>query len=139
MTSANVVEYKKKKKNGNIVGTHRQNVMCKINNDKLKEFQPSNDFTIQAFGYDEDEDYWEGNITNLGKWLLKNKPEITNKVFNVGDSVMGRIPIDNNIPLSKKVVGVVTEVLEEKWFKAYLIKLEDGSIEKVHQTQIIPE
>jgi hypothetical protein len=79
MTSANVIEYTILDKDNNPVGSHRQNVLCKRCNDGLEKFTPSSNFTIQPWGYDEEEELWEGNPVNLGKWLEKNKSEITFK------------------------------------------------------------
>jgi hypothetical protein len=38
----------------------------------LDKYQPSKVFTIMAYGYDEEEDYWQGDSMNLEKWLLRN-------------------------------------------------------------------
>lgn len=81
MTSANVVNYTIFNKEGVEVGSHRQNVMCHINNDSLEKFVPASEYTILPSGYDEEEEYWEGEKQNLEKWLLKNKATITNKEF----------------------------------------------------------
>ena len=79
MTSANVIEYTIFNKNGEEVGHHRQNMLCKTNNDGLEKFIPSSDFTIQPWGYDEEEEIWEGPIINLETWLNNHKPEISFK------------------------------------------------------------
>jgi hypothetical protein len=65
MTSANVVEYNIYDKDNNEVGYHRQNVMCSTCNDGLDKYKPSKVFTIMAYGYDEEEDYWQGDSMNL--------------------------------------------------------------------------
>ena len=80
MTSANVIEYTIFDKQGNDVGSHRQNIMCKRCNDGLEKFQPPSEFTIQPWGYDEDEVMWYGKVQNLEKWLTKNKAEISFKL-----------------------------------------------------------
>lgn len=78
MTSANVIEYNIYNKEGQQVGRHRQNILCKTCNDGLEKFQPASDFTIQAWGYDEEEELWESDeYVNLEEWLKKNKAEIT--------------------------------------------------------------
>lgn len=79
MTSANVIEYAIKDKDGKSVGRHRQNIMCKTCNDGLEKFIPASDFTIWPWGYDEEEEIWEDEPENLEKWLKANKSEITFK------------------------------------------------------------
>lgn len=58
MTSANVIEYTIFR-DGKSVGSHRQNLMCKSNLSKLLDFQPLSEHTILAWGYDEEDEYWE--------------------------------------------------------------------------------
>ena len=65
MTSSNVIEYIIFDKELNEVGRHRQNIMCHTNNDGLEKFRPFSDFIILPYGYDENEEYWEGNNENL--------------------------------------------------------------------------
>jgi hypothetical protein len=79
MTSANVIEYSILDKDGKEVGHHHQNIMCKTCNDGLEKFVPASDYTILPWGYDEEEEYWEGKPSNLADWLSKNKAEITFK------------------------------------------------------------
>jgi hypothetical protein len=79
MTSANVVQYEIQDKNGKTVGTHRQNIMCKTCNDGLEKFIPPEDFTMLPYGYDEEEELWEGKSQNLKEWLSENKAEISFK------------------------------------------------------------
>jgi hypothetical protein len=76
MTSANVINYLVKDKQGNIITHHRQNIMCKINTRKLLEIQNPENYTITPHGYDEEEEYWEGKTVNLKTWLSKTKNEI---------------------------------------------------------------
>jgi hypothetical protein len=58
-TSANVIEYSIFKE-GEEVGSFRKHLMCKypLYSDLLK-YQPLNEYEILAWGYDEEEDYWE--------------------------------------------------------------------------------
>lgn len=71
MTSANVIEYSIMDKNGKPVGHHRQNIMCKWDTTKLEQFLPASDYIIQAYGYDEEEEYWEDEPVKLDKFLAK--------------------------------------------------------------------
>ncbi len=68
MTSANVVEYRIEK-DGKTVGHHRQHLMCNDRSDELLKFKPLEEHTITAFGYDEEEEYWEEEPENLDKYL----------------------------------------------------------------------
>lgn len=72
MTSANVTEYRiTKKKNGEIVGHHRQHHMCKTNwEDLVRKYFPLEDYLIQAYGYDEEEEMWEGEPEELYEFLI---------------------------------------------------------------------
>ena len=79
MTSANVIQYTIYDKDSNTVGSHRQNILCKICNDGLEKFIPAKDFEIEAWGYDEEEEMWEGDRVNLEEWLKKHKAEFTFK------------------------------------------------------------
>jgi len=77
-TSANVIEYGIYK-DGEQVGHHRYNVMCKPNWEALEKFQPLDAHTISDYGYDEEEDLWEGKTTNLKVFLdriAKDKKDI---------------------------------------------------------------
>lgn len=76
MTSANVVEYRIEK-NGEFIGWHRQHLLCKTNNEPLLKYQPASDYTITPFGYDEEEEEWEGDPINLEEFLSKrNKTQL---------------------------------------------------------------
>jgi len=77
MTSANVVEYDIKDKSGKIIARHRQNVMCKRDTRKLMALENPDKLWIYAWGYDEEEEIWEGDGQRLDKWLAKNKNEIS--------------------------------------------------------------
>lgn len=68
MTSANVVEYDIKK-GQETVGHHRENVMCKSHYEKLLRFEPLKEHMIYPYGYDEEEDLWEGEPKNLYDYL----------------------------------------------------------------------
>lgn len=69
MTSANVIFYRIKK-NNKVVGTFRKNILCKLPDySELLQYQPLNDFTIRPYGYDEEEEYWEGNEISLERYL----------------------------------------------------------------------
>lgn len=76
MTSANVVMYSILKDDIE-VGSHRVNIMCKSNFDKLLVYEPLTEYEILPYGYDEEEDYWEGEIENLSDFLKSLIP--TNK------------------------------------------------------------
>lgn len=72
MTSANVIEYSIFK-NGDEVGQFRKHLLTKypLYSDLLK-YQPLSDYEILAWGYDEDEEYWEGDeYENLEKFLRR--------------------------------------------------------------------
>lgn len=61
-TSANVIEYTIYK-NGEEVGNFRKHMMCRLPDyaDLLKH-QPLSEHTILAWGYDEEEEYWDANM-----------------------------------------------------------------------------
>jgi len=70
-TSANVVEYRiVNKVTGKEVGHHRQHMMCKTNWETLLQYHPLEDHTIQAYGYDEEEEEWEGEVEPLFDFLV---------------------------------------------------------------------
>jgi hypothetical protein len=69
MTSANVVEYRIFNHEGKTAGSHRQHLMCKEHWEDLLKFQPLDKHTIQAYGYDEEEEYWEGDIVSLDGFI----------------------------------------------------------------------
>jgi len=73
-TSANVVEYTIEKNNES-VGRFRKHMMCTLPDyaDLLK-YQPLNEHTITPWGYDEEEEEWEGKTKNLEKFLREMKP-----------------------------------------------------------------
>ena len=67
-TSANVIEYQIQRAGEN-VGDYRQHLMCKSHYEKLLQFEPLNEHTITPWGYDEDDEYWEGETQNLEVYL----------------------------------------------------------------------
>lgn len=76
-TSANSIEHSIYKGEEN-VGNFRKNVMCsKPDYAELLKYQPLNEHTIQAWGYDEEEDQWEDEPENLENFLKRMIP--TNK------------------------------------------------------------
>ena len=77
MTSANVIEYDIMNKEGEVVGHHRQHIMCKTNTKELIEkFIPASEYTILPYGYDEEEEIWYGTEVPLDIWLSKNPNEL---------------------------------------------------------------
>lgn len=86
MTSANVTEYRIEDKNGKQVGHHSQHAYCKTHWGDLLKFTPPEDFTITAYGLDEEEEEWEHDPINLAKFLehlRKNRAQ-----FNTMDDIM---------------------------------------------------
>jgi len=71
MTSANVTEYTIFDKNNNKVGNHYQSHLCKTKWHELLRFSPLENYTIMAWGYDEEEEYWENEPINLKEFLCK--------------------------------------------------------------------
>jgi len=71
MTSANVIEYTIYK-GENRVGSFSKNVMCKFPDySELLKYQPLKEHTILPWGYDEEEEEWEGRRENLENYLKK--------------------------------------------------------------------
>ena len=134
MTSANIIQYLIFDKNGVEVGNHRQNIMCRINNDVLEKFTPSSDYEILPYGYDENEDYWEGDKEKLSDWLLKNKAEITNKPFNKGDIIyvkkIGNCEVIERFDIFQK---------GNNFTPVYDVTTERGMVVRVNQFDIIPK
>jgi len=70
-TSANSIEYTIFR-DGERVGNFRKNIMCKKPDyAELLKYQPLSEHTIQAWGYDEEEDEWEEKPKNLEKYLRR--------------------------------------------------------------------
>jgi len=130
MTSANVIEYTIFKGEEE-VGRHRQNIMCKRCNDGLEKFQPSNEFTIQAWGYDEEEELWENDKReNLDGWLKKNTAEITFRKFEEGEAVK---------LTKKRGSAIILESRKGNFFPEYKVQVIGGEIlDSVQQGEIIP-
>lgn len=133
MTSANIIEYIIFDKNNKQVGSHRQNIMCSICNDGLEKFQPYEDFTIQSWGYDEEEGEWWGESVNLKEWLVKNPAEFTHKKYSVGDIIeikkIGQAKVIEFFDVFKK---------NQNWFPMYNVELLSGEIIQIQQNQIKP-
>lgn len=136
MTSSNVIEYTIFNKEKEVVCHHRQNIMCHINNDDLMKYIPASDFTIQSWGYDEEDEYWEENEDdeNLEEWLSKNKATITSKLFNIGDIInvkkkIGKCEVIERFDIFKK---------GQNWFPIYTVKTELGEIIDINQNNIKP-
>ncbi len=73
MTSANVTEYAiTLKSTGEQVGSHRQHAYCKTNwGDLLIKYSPLEDYNIQAYGYDEEDELWEDEEQDLRDFLIE--------------------------------------------------------------------
>lgn len=70
MTSANVIEYRIFFLDTQ-VGKHYQHLLCKSKAHQLLRFNPPEMFDIQAYGEDEEEEYWESEPINLRTFLNK--------------------------------------------------------------------
>lgn len=79
MTSANVTHYTIFGPDGKKVGEHQQHCLCKTHWERLLVFQPLAKHTIQPWGYDEEEEYWEAEPINLRDFLNK----VSVKIFCV--------------------------------------------------------
>lgn len=85
-TSANVIEYDIYNKDGKVVGHFRKHLLTRfpLYSDLLK-YQPLKDHTILAYGYDEEDDYWEDDErANLETFLREKRlyDKQINKYFN---------------------------------------------------------
>ena len=80
-TSANVVEYEIKHKDA-VVGNYRVHSYVGFKSlETLLEYIPLQEHTIKAYGYDEEDEYWEGRVESLEKFLRRNasySKEVTN-------------------------------------------------------------
>ena len=75
MTSANVIEYRIEK-DGEEVGHFRKHLLCKLPEySDLLRYQPTNEYTITPYGYDEEDEYWEDEPENLETFLSKVLPK----------------------------------------------------------------
>lgn len=130
MTSANVIEYTIYDKEGKQVGRHRQHLMCSTCHDGLEKFQPASDFTIEAWGYDEEEDLWvDDKRHNLQKWMDKNPASFTHRVFQPQDQVRVN---------KKRGEGVVLEAIKGKWAHSYKVQLANEEVVEVQQNELMP-
>lgn len=68
MTSANVIEYTITH-NGEEVGSHSENVMCRSHFEDLLKFVPLEEHFITSWGYDEEEEQWSDEPANLLDFL----------------------------------------------------------------------
>jgi hypothetical protein len=83
MTSANVTEYTIRDLSGKEVGTHSQHCYCKTKWGRLLKFTPAENFTITAWGYDEEEEPWADEPVNLKDFidrLIKNSAQFNTAV-----------------------------------------------------------
>ena len=71
MTSANVTEYTIRDLSGKEVGRHSQHHYCKSHWGDLLKYTPEENFTIQAWGLDEEEELWEDEEIPLKVFLDK--------------------------------------------------------------------
>ena len=69
MTSANVTNYTIRDLSGVTVGKHSQNRLCKPNWKVLSSFTPFENYTIQSWGLDEEENEWKGEVYNLRDFI----------------------------------------------------------------------
>jgi hypothetical protein len=79
MTSANVTHYIIRDSLDQAVGEHSQHLYCETNWEVLQKFQPYDNYTIQPWGYDEEENLWEGkkyNLRDFVGYLRVNKNKI---------------------------------------------------------------
>lgn len=76
-TSANVIEYRVMTLDGRNVGLHRQHLLCKEHWEDLIKFQPLENHTIQAYGYDEEDEYWESEDIHNLKEFLERKAKVS--------------------------------------------------------------
>ena len=65
MTSANVINYTIRDLKGEKVGSHYQHLLCATKWGKLLAFEPAENFTITAWGEDEEEEPWEDEPMSL--------------------------------------------------------------------------
>ena len=128
-TSANVIEYSIFKGEEE-VGRHSQNIMCSTCNDGLEKFQPYEDFTIQAWGYDEEEEMWENDKReNLKDWLIKHPASFTFKPFEVGDVVK---------LTKRRGEGKIIECSKGRFMPVYIVETQEGEKISIYQGDIIP-
>lgn len=69
MTSANVIYYKVFK-NGDLIGEHRQNMLCRDSSERLLMYYPQDEFQIRADWVDEEEVAHKEKPMPLDQWFL---------------------------------------------------------------------
>lgn len=90
-TSANSIEYTIFK-NEKCVGRFRVNVMCRYPDyAELLKYEPLHEHTIQAWGYDEEDDQWEDEPENLEDFLKKMKTNRWLKTYFAGEKTAEQI------------------------------------------------
>ena len=83
MTSANVINYRIER-NGEVVGEHRQNLMCRTNWHRLIDYTPFAEHNITPYGEDENEAPWTGETTTLLEFFSElEKGRFT--IFSIAD------------------------------------------------------
>lgn len=78
-TSANRINYRVLDKKGEQVGSHSHNVLCYDNYYMLLKFFPFENYTVVPWGYDEEEEEWEGEPQKLSDFLKKVNCPMTRK------------------------------------------------------------
>ena len=73
MTSANVTNYRIDDLTGKTVGELSQHVYCKTKWGELLQYTPPENYTITAYGEDEDEESWENDPVSLKTFIDKLK------------------------------------------------------------------
>jgi hypothetical protein len=90
-TSANSIEYSIYKDDKE-VGHFSVNVMCRYPDyAELLKYQPLSEHTIQAWGYDEEEDEWEDEPQNLEDFLRGMKTNKWLKTYFAGEKTAEQI------------------------------------------------
>lgn len=73
MTSAHTIHYTIRNSSGEAVGEHSWNFYCNTRWGELRKFIPLDEHTIQAWWYDEEDEYHEDEPENLKTFFLKLK------------------------------------------------------------------
>jgi hypothetical protein len=90
-TSANSIEYSIYKDDEQ-VGHFRVNIMCRFPDyAELLKYQPLSEHTIQAWGYDEEEDEWSDDPENLEDFLRGMKSNKWLKAYFTGEKTVEQI------------------------------------------------
>ena len=96
-TSANVIEYSIYKINNTKnptkpVGFFSKNVLCKYPDfAELLKYQPLNEYVIESWGYDEDEEEWYDEPVNLEDFLKEMKSNKWIKSYFNGEKTVEEI------------------------------------------------